>query len=105
MNLRYVLVGHLLFLAGFVSFVVPEIPYFLYGALIAGVLTVGYGLVSREKASPWTAETKAGFGWALAVVDVFIGSVWAMVVYRNPALLVIPILLYLGFLAWVNRVK
>ena len=54
---------------------------------------------------PWAKETKLGFGWAAVVVVIFIGSIWAMVTYTTPAPLIIPVLAYLGFLAWVNRVR
>ena len=59
---------------------------------------------------PWTMETKAGFGWATAVVLVFLVSVAGMAggfgsALRTPALLIPPVLVYFGFLAWINRVK
>ena len=59
---------------------------------------------------PWAMETKAGFGWAIAVVLVFLVVAIAMSgvlgsAARTPAMLLIPILVYIGFLAWVNRVK
>ena len=54
---------------------------------------------------PWAMETKAGFGWATAITILFLASIWAMVTYKNPAPLLIPILAYLGFLAWIGRVK
>ena len=59
---------------------------------------------------PWAMETKAGFGWGIVVVLVFLFVVIAMSgvigsAVRSPALLIIPILVYIGFMAWVNRVK
>lgn len=54
---------------------------------------------------PWAAETKAGFGWATGITVLFIVSIWATVVYQSIAPLVIPILAFVGFLGWVNRVK
>ncbi len=54
---------------------------------------------------PWTMETKMGFGWATVVVVIFIAAVAAAKVAENPAPLVLPVLAYLGFLAWVNRVR
>ncbi len=53
----------------------------------------------------WGKETKAGFGWATLIVALFLASTWAMVVYRSLLLLIIPVLGYIGFVAWVNRVK
>ncbi len=53
----------------------------------------------------WAMETKMGFGWATGIVVLFLLSIWAMVVSQNLAPLLLPVLAYLGFLAWVNRVK
>ena len=54
---------------------------------------------------PWAMETKMGFGWATAITVLFLPSIWAMVAFRNLAPLLIPVITYLSFLAWVNRVK
>lgn len=54
---------------------------------------------------PWAMETRAGFVWATLLVLIFLGSSWAMVATESPALLIVPVLVYIGFLAWVNRVK
>ena len=54
---------------------------------------------------PWAAETKTGFGWATGITIVFIVAIWATVASQSVAPLVIPVLAYVGFLAWVNRVK
>lgn len=54
---------------------------------------------------PWTMETKAGFGWGTLLVIIFLASDAAMVVWKTPAFLLIPILTQFGFLAWINRVK
>ncbi len=59
---------------------------------------------------PWAMETKAGFGWAIAVVIAFLISLVAMAGWygsalRTPAFLLLPLVVYLGFLGWVNRVK
>ena len=54
---------------------------------------------------PWSMETKRGYVWATAVVVVFLGSIWAAVTYDSVAFIVLPVLTYVGFLAWVNRVK
>ena len=53
----------------------------------------------------WSMETKRGYAWATAVVVVFLGSIWAMAAIDTVAFLVLPVLTYVGFLAWVNRVK
>jgi len=58
----------------------------------------------------WGKETKSGFGWSVAVVIVFLVAIVGMTgVYgsalRTPAMLILPLLAYIGFLAWVRRVK
>ena len=54
---------------------------------------------------PWSMETKRGYAWAAGVVIVFLASIWAAVTYKTVAFVVLPVLTYMGFLAWVNRVK
>ena len=59
---------------------------------------------------PWAMETKTGFGWATVVVVLFLVSVAAMAGgygsgLMTPAMLLLPIIVYIGFLAWVNRAK
>ena len=58
----------------------------------------------------WGMEMKSGFGWSVAVVIVFLVAIAGMAgVYgsalRTPAMLILPLLAYIGFLAWVRRVK
>ncbi|MGQ0798127.1 MAG: hypothetical protein ACT4OI_09765 [Methanobacteriota archaeon] len=54
---------------------------------------------------PWAMETKAGFGWAIAVTLVFLGTIWAIREFRSLAVLVVPVVVYLAFFAWLGRVK
>jgi len=54
---------------------------------------------------PWAYETKAGFAWAIAIVVVFLLSIWAMVVMHTMATLILPVAAYFGFLLWLRSVK
>ena len=59
---------------------------------------------------PWAMETRMGFVWAILVALLFLLAVVAMAgllgsALRTPAILLIPIVVYIGFLAWVNRVN
>lgn len=54
---------------------------------------------------PWAVETKMGFAWGIVIVILFLIAIWAMVVLGNIAPIALPIVAYIVFLAWVNRVK
>ena len=49
MKVSYVVLGTLFTLAGFVTLLVPAIPFICYGALIFGPIMVIQGLVARDR--------------------------------------------------------
>ncbi len=53
----------------------------------------------------WAKETKMGFGWATLVVVVLVITTAASIAYDSAAPLILPVLIYLGFLYWINRAK
>lgn len=55
----------------------------------------------------WSFEAKAGIGWAIFVLALMLGVIAAEVAARDVLffLLLIPIVGYVAFFAWVFRVK
>lgn len=53
----------------------------------------------------WAFEFKAGLGWALLITILTIVAIWAEVVMGSLLPLFLPIVVYIGFLGWVFRVK
>lgn len=53
----------------------------------------------------WSFEAKAGVGWALLILILMLGAIWAEVQANSLLPLLLPILAYIGFAAWVVRVK
>ena len=53
----------------------------------------------------WSFEFKAGLGWAVVIFVLMMAGLWAQKAIGNVAPLLIPILGFAGFVAWVNRLK
>ena len=53
----------------------------------------------------WSFEFKAGLGWGLLITVLTIVAIWAEVVMGSLLPLLLPIVVYVGFLRWVFRVK
>ncbi len=53
----------------------------------------------------WSFEFKAGLGWAFLIAVLMVIALWAQRQIGNLLPLIIPILAYIGFAAWVSRLK
>lgn len=51
----------------------------------------------------WAFEFKAGLGWAAIVTLLMVIALWASVQMQNIIPLLLPILVYAGFVAWVEK--
>ena len=53
----------------------------------------------------WSFEFKAGLGWAALISILTIVAVWAEFATNNLLPLLLPVVVYIGFLGWVFRIK
>ncbi len=53
----------------------------------------------------WSFEFRAGLGWAVLVAAVMVAALWLMRVVGNPAPVLLPIVVFFGFIGWVRGIK
>ena len=53
----------------------------------------------------WSFEFKAGLGWAVVIFVLMVVAIWAELQVKNILPLVLPIVGWIGFAAWVFRIK
>lgn len=53
----------------------------------------------------WSFEFKAGLGWALLITILMVLALWLQRSIGNILPLLVPIVVYIGFVAWVYRIK
>jgi len=53
----------------------------------------------------WSFEFKTGLMWAVLVSIFMVVALWLTKVVGNIAPVLIPIVVYIGFVGWVNRIK
>lgn len=53
----------------------------------------------------WSFEFKAGLGWALLIAALMVVALWLMRVVGNAAPVLLPIVVFFGFMGWVRRIQ
>lgn len=53
----------------------------------------------------WSFEFKTGLGWALLITILMIVAIWVEIAIDSLLPLLLPVVVYIGFLGWVFRIK
>lgn len=53
----------------------------------------------------WSFEFRAGLAWAVVVAALMVVALWLMRVVGNPAPVLLPIAVFVGFMGWVRRIQ
>ena len=56
-------------------------------------------------AMAWSFEFKMGLVWAVLITVLMVVALWLTKAVGNVGPVLIPVLVFFGFVAWVNRVK